>query len=126
MKHAYKPFPLNPWALFFSISCMLLVACDKDNDDPVDCGGSTPTYTSDIKPILDASCAKSGCHDAITAQNGVNLSTYASASVISQQERFLGVINHRSGFPAMPFDGPKLPDSQIQLLTCWVEGGSPQ
>jgi hypothetical protein len=41
-------------------------------------------------------------------QHGVNLSTHASASIVSQQERFLAVINHRAGFPAMPFDGPKL------------------
>lgn len=91
-----------------------------------DCAGTSPTYTADIRPILDASCAKSGCHDAITVQNGVNLSTYATARDISQQERFLGVIEHRAGFPQMPFDGPKLPDHQIQLLNCWVEAGSPE
>ena len=105
---------------------LCLASCDKSSDNMNDCGGTTPTYTADIKPILDASCAKSGCHDAITMQNGVNLSTYATASVISQQERFLGVIEHRAGFPQMPFDGPKLPDHQIQLLNCWVEAGSPE
>ena len=47
-----------------------------------DCGGVAPTYNSDVKPILNASCAKSGCHDAITVQSGVNLSTYAGASAI--------------------------------------------
>jgi len=91
-----------------------------------DCDGITPTYTADVKPILDASCAKSGCHDAITVQNGVNLSTYATASTVSQEERFLGVIHHRDGFPAMPFDGPKLPQAQLQILSCWVQNGSPQ
>lgn len=91
-----------------------------------DCNGITPTYTTNVKPILDNSCAKSGCHDAITVQNGVNLSTYSSASAVSQQERFLGVIHHRDGFPPMPFDGPKLPQAQLQILSCWVQNGSPQ
>ena len=91
-----------------------------------DCAGLTPTYTADIKPILDNSCAKSGCHDAATAEHGVNLSTYASASSVSQETRFLGVIQHKKGYPKMPDDGPKLPASQVELLTCWVQAGSPQ
>ena len=105
---------------------IIITGCGKEDPDPFDCSGITPTYTADIKPILDASCAKSGCHDAITVQNGVNLSTFATASAISQEDRFLGVIQHKAGFPAMPFDGPKLPDAQIKLLTCWVQNGSPQ
>lgn len=91
-----------------------------------DCTGLIPTYTADIKPILDASCAKSGCHDAATAQEGVNLSTFASASAVSQEARFLGVIQHKNGYPKMPDDGQQLPASQVELLTCWVQAGSPQ
>jgi hypothetical protein len=109
--------------LFFAMTG--LISCEKDPVEPGDCD-VVPTYTADIKPILDASCAKSGCHDAITAQNGVNLSTYATASAISQEARFLGVIQHKAGFPQMPFDGPKLPQSQIDLLTCWAQNDAPQ
>jgi hypothetical protein len=112
---------------FLLTACFLIfLSCGKEDPDPVECSGLNPTYTADIKPILDASCAKSGCHDAVTAQNGVNLSTYATASAISQEERFLGVIQHKAGFPPMPFDGGKLPDGQIELLTCWVQDGSPE
>ena len=118
------PFRRNILVVFASV-ILLLTACDGGSD-PDECSGLSPTYTADIKPILDASCAKSGCHDAITAQNGVNLSNYTTASAISQQERFLAVIEHRAGFPQMPFDGPKLPDNQIQLLKCWVADGSPE
>lgn len=117
------------WTTFVLIIIMVsfyLVSCKKEAVDMFDCSGLSPTYTADIKPILDASCAKSGCHDATTAQNGVNLSTYASASAVSQQDRFLGVIQHRAGFPQMPDDGPKLPASEVELLTCWVQSGSPQ
>jgi hypothetical protein len=103
-----------------------LVSCSKDDTpDTVDCTGLTPTYNSDIKAILDASCAKSGCHDATTMANNINLSNFASASAISQEDRFLGAIQHKSGFTAMPQDGPKLADDKIQLLSCWVQNGSP-
>ena len=105
---------------------VLFVACKKDAVDTIDCGGINPTYSADIKPILDASCAKSGCHDAITQENGRNFSTYAGALAASQTPEFLGAIQHKSGFVPMPKDGPKLPDNQVELLTCWAQNGSPQ
>ena len=105
---------------------LLVIACKKDAVDTADCGGFSPTYTTDIKPILDASCAKSGCHDAITQQDGKNLSTYAGALAVSQTDEFLGAIQHKSGYVAMPQDGPKLADDKIELITCWVQNGSPQ
>ncbi|MDQ3016508.1 MAG: hypothetical protein M3R25_07310 [Bacteroidota bacterium] len=92
----------------------------------IDCTGITPSYSVDIKPILDVSCAKSGCHDAITQQEGINLSNYLRASIVSQEVRFLGTIQYKKGYPKMPNDSGKLPESQIQLLTCWVQNGSPE
>ncbi len=91
-----------------------------------ECSGFNPTYTADIKSILDASCATSGCHNAITAEEGINLSDYAHASQISRESRFLGAIQHKNGYAKMPDDAPKLPENQVQLLTCWVQNGSPQ
>jgi len=105
---------------------LLAVSCKKDEGDSIDCSGVTPTYTADIKPILDASCAKSGCHDAITKANNYDLSAYGPASAISQGNRFLGAIQHKNGFSEMPQGGPKLSDDKIQQLTCWVENGSPE
>ena len=105
----------------------LAVSCkDDDTPDGVDCAGLTPTYNNDIKSILDTSCAKSGCHNSADLANNMDLSTYASAMPISQQPRFLGAINHQSGFIAMPQDAPKLSNDKIELLTCWVENGSPE
>lgn len=119
--------PLKGWALLLMTGPFLfLFSCKKDDPNPVDCTGLEPTYTDEIKQILDTSCALSGCHDAATNQSGVNLSTYATAQSISLQDRFLGVIRHDDGFPAMPYNQPKLDEATIQLLTCWVQSGSPQ
>lgn len=125
------PLPIVPTLnnrLLLSVFSLLVIlfACKKDAVDTIDCGGINPTYSADIKPILDASCAKSGCHDAITQQDGKNFSTYAGALAVSQTPEFLGAIQHKSGFVPMPFDGPKLPDDQVELLTCWAQNGSPQ
>jgi len=91
-----------------------------------DCNGFEPTYTTDIKPILDGSCAISGCHDVSSAENGIILSSYAASAAESKNERFLGSIQHKRGFNAMPQEAAKLSDENIQLLSCWVQSGSPE
>lgn len=111
--------------LMMTFSAMWL-SCDKESVDMIDCTGLTPTYTADIKVILDNSCAKSGCHDPLTKSNGYDFSTYNTAMPISQGANFLGAVQHKSGFKPMPMDGPKLSDSKVQLLTCWVQNGSPE
>lgn len=101
-------------------------SCGKESVDTVDCMGQTPTYSVDTKPILDASCAQTNCHDSVTKENGYDFSTYATARPISQQENFLGAIQHKQGFTPMPDSGPKLSQDKIDLLTCWVQNGSPE
>jgi hypothetical protein len=105
---------------------IFLISCGKDENPVVDCTGLTPTYTADIKAILDASCALSGCHDTGTQQAGIDLSNYTDAKTVSTQERFLGAINHKKGFEAMPQGSPKLSSDKINLITCWVQNGSPE
>ncbi len=118
---------LNKAALSLVTLLFLLLACNKDETpDTVDCTGITPTYTSDIKAILDVSCAKSGCHDVETHENGYDLSTYATAKPVSQNDRFLGAIQHKSGFTPMPENSGKLSQENIDLITCWVQNGSPE
>jgi hypothetical protein len=104
----------------------LMVSCKDSTPDTVDCAGLTPTYTSDIKAILDASCAKSGCHNANDLANNYDFSQYATAAPISQGDRFLGAIQHKGGFSAMPQGQAKLSQDKIDLLTCWVQNGSPE
>ncbi|MEP6795973.1 MAG: hypothetical protein ABJB16_16715 [Saprospiraceae bacterium] len=67
-------------------------SCGKDSVMMFDCTGISPTYTIDIKLILNAFCALSGCHDAISSKAGIDFSTYNSSSYGSQSGRFLGAI----------------------------------
>lgn len=103
-----------------------VVSCQKEDIQTFDCTGVTPTYTADIKSIIDANCATSGCHNAASHQEGIDLSTYAKVKSESEKDRFLGAIQHKSGYQPMPDDAPKLSDALIQKISCWVQNGQPE
>ncbi|MBL7813606.1 MAG: hypothetical protein JNL70_01285 [Saprospiraceae bacterium] len=105
---------------------MFLVQCTKDSVDTVTCTGTTPTYTADIKAIMDASCAISGCHNASSKADGYDLSTYAGTSSAAGKNAFLGSVQHKSGYDAMPKGGSKLSDATLTKIACWVQNGTPQ
>lgn len=102
------------------------LACKKDTAVTVyDCNSSTPTYTANVKAILDASCATSGCHNASSKKDGIDLSTYSAAKSVASQDKFRGSIQKLSGYEAMPVGG-SLSADQVKLLSCWVQNGMPE
>jgi hypothetical protein len=107
----------------FSLS-ILLISCQKDPVSTVDCTGIAVSYSTDIKSILDVSCATSGCHNASAHQAGVDLSTYNGARNVSSQDRFLGSIQHKKGYNPMPQNSSQLSQDKIDLITCWVQNGA--
>lgn len=114
---------------FLTLSLILLFSsCEKEEAEiqTYDCTGLTPTYVSDIQAIMDANCATSGCHNASSQASGINLSTYESVVEESNRTRFLGSIQHLSGYSPMPRNQSQLSDTNIQLIYCWVENGQPE
>jgi hypothetical protein len=108
-------------------AAMLLTwACKKEEIKSYTCTGSVPTYTGSIKQIMDTDCATSGCHNASSKRDGIDLSTYALVKSEGGKDRFLGSIQHLSGYKAMPEGKALLPDSTIQKIYCWVNNGTPE
>ena len=91
-----------------------------------DCTGSTPTYTSNIKPIFDSKCATSGCHVGAAAAHGLDLSSYATSKSQFNVHAFLCAINQDAGCSKMPKTGSKLPAAEIKSITCWAKNGFTQ
>ncbi len=93
-----------------------------------DCTGVTPTYTANVKPIMDSYCAMPdmACHGGGHAASGISLGDYAGTSAASKKKSFMGSIEHLTLYKSMPQGGVKMPDAQIHLLSCWVENGSPE
>ncbi|MEI7663613.1 MAG: hypothetical protein WCK34_15500 [Bacteroidota bacterium] len=90
------------------------------------CTGTTPTYTANVKPILDSYCAMPEMHCHGGNGSDINLSDYAGASQASKKKSFMGSIEHRTIYAQMPKGGVVMPIDQIRVLSCWVENGSPE
>ncbi|MBX2969278.1 MAG: SprB repeat-containing protein [Cyclobacteriaceae bacterium] len=76
------------------------------------------SYENDIKPILQANCVKSGCHD---GNSGL-----PNWGVLSTVQANAQNIKLRTGNKTMPADiAPTgLPQNQIDLIACWVDEGA--
>jgi cytochrome c553 len=112
--------------VFAVLVTVMALSCKKDAITTVDCTGSTPTYTSAVKAILDAKCATSGCHTANNPADGLDYSSYSAAKTNGAKDAFRGSIQHLSGYTAMPKGASKLSDADIKTLNCWVQNGQPQ
>ena len=117
---------------------VLLGSCYNDKYDklyPVPtvtttCDTTLIKYSTDIKPIMDASCAISGgCHDAAGNANTGGLD-YTQISVLQGSVTQAAIIGDINGTPtsrnhAMPLNLPKLSTCDIKKITRWVNEGAP-
>lgn len=78
-------------------------------------GNTGVSWSTQIKPIIDVSCAKSGCHVNGTGRIDLTKFDVIKANALQIKTR---VVNK-----SMPFDG-SLPADQIQLIACWVDDGA--
>ena len=121
---------MKKYLFLLTISALILnfTACKNDSltTPTTDCAGVTPTYTNDIKTIMDANCATSGCHNASAKASGKDFSTFNNCKNESMSNSFLGSMKHSSGYTAMPKGAAKLSDAQIKLVECWIKNGTPQ
>jgi hypothetical protein len=100
-------------------------ACKKDKTPevivPLECN-DTISFSATIEPLINQSCATSGCHNS-TGSGGYNFSGYTS--IFNNREIILKTIRHEDGVTAMPIGAPKLSDTQINAVACWIQQGAP-
>lgn len=90
----------------------------------VGCDTTTSTFITNVLPVMQQSCATSGCHDATTKQSGYNLATYAGVKMALDDGKLLGSIKQETGYSAMPKGMAKLDDCSIAKITRWVNLGA--
>ncbi len=112
-----------PFLFFVALS---IVACQKDKVPeivqlPDGVCVDTVSFSQTVQPLIEQSCAVSGCHDANTAQSGFNFTGHFNISTFS--DPMIGSIRHDGGFVPMPAGSPKFADSLIQKIECWIAQG---
>lgn len=98
----------------------------------VPCNPDTVYFSNEVLPLIVSSCAKSGCHDAISKAEGIILTDYANILRTGKikagnpsNSDFIEVIeesNAKDRMPPAP-DAP-LTATQIQLLRKWISQGA--
>jgi hypothetical protein len=137
-------------ALLFGVA-LVLSACGGDSGGSTDITGpggdeeevitdpSTPvSYSQQVAPIFQASCAGSGCH-VNNSRNGVELTTYSTtmASVGTNYGSKVVIAGNASLSPlvdkieANPANGARMPDgraalsqAKIDLIRRWINEGA--
>jgi hypothetical protein len=110
----------------FLLIAVLLIgySCSKKGDSGTGGGGGTTTvdcsttnakFATDIQPLINSSCAISGCHD------GTQTPTLIDYSQISGNA---SKINAEVQSGRMPKTG-SLSATQKKLIACWVQSGAP-
>ncbi len=79
--------------------------------------GTTPTYSQQVGPILDAACAT--CHGGSFTAAGIALNTYTSASLNASA----ALVSIDAG--RMPPSG-SMQSSDVETIRDWINGGKPQ
>jgi uncharacterized membrane protein len=105
---------------------------DDSSGTGIPCNPNTVYFEQQVLPILIANCAKSGCHDAASAEEGVILNNYNNVMTTGEVTPFnLGdseiweVINETDPDKVMPPPGENpLTPAQINLIAQWINQGA--
>lgn len=100
----------------------LIASCTKKSDyEERGCAGPSPSYESDIKPIIALHCLDACCH----AQGGSN-GNYSNYDGLlfrvkngTLEKRVLQVKD-------MPQNAEPLSDQELQTIYCWIHNGAPK
>jgi len=135
MEHEMKNF-LYLVVLILGTS-MLVLSCSRDKleESEVECD-DTVTYSNIIKPIIDESCAYSGCHDGgagigpgdYTKFSGIvrdlNNGSFESRTINQKDSPSIGMPPDNSVYPESLKDD--LTQEELDMIMCWLDNGYPE
>ena len=96
-----------------------LFSCKKDDYKNLDCSTISSGFNANIKPIIDANCISSGCHNS-GSSNG-DLTTYLGCKAkVDNGQMNARVLEDKNMPPSKPLS---LDDRK--KIKCWIESGAP-
>ena len=87
-------------------------------------------FQHDILPIFQSNCAKSGCHDAASHEDGYVLDNYANIrkkGIVPGNpaaSKIFKSITTETGEDFMPRNAPALSAANVSLIRRWIQGGA--
>ncbi len=88
----------------------------------IDCLTMDMSYADDILPIIESNCY--GCHNATANFGNINLEGHSQLMKYVDDGSIVGAIKHAAGFSAMPKNGAKLLDCEIEKIEAWIADGA--
>ena len=107
----------------FSLLLVMSAKCTSEDIERDECiENPDVSFEFDIKPILETSCLKAGCHGDVNS----DVPSYLDWSVFANVQQYATQIKIQTTNKNMPADiAPEgLPQEQIKLIACWVNQGA--
>src|SRR5712692_9868344 len=108
-----------------------VAGCSKQSEDVLSaksgagaCDTMNVKYSADIEPILQANCYECHGNGSSSGSGGILLQGYTNLATWANNGYLLGCITHATGFVAMPYLQPKLPDCEINKIIAWINRGA--
>ncbi len=123
----------NLYLLFFAgaASLVIISACVKHKAMLFvgDCDPAKTYYSKDVAPIINSNCAMSGCHDAKTAAEGVDLSSYYGVMQLVNAgdptgSELIKIVQSSSKKRMPPKGQDPLTSQQIATISKWIQEGA--
>lgn len=102
----------------------------KAEEVVVPCESGTTYFENDVQPLLNSSCAMSGCHDSKTKAEGYDFSNYnatmksVTAGKPNSSELYEVVLSKNGRVKMPPKNYPALNNSQVEILYNWIAQGA--
>ncbi|MBL7762687.1 MAG: hypothetical protein JNL23_04595 [Chitinophagaceae bacterium] len=136
MKKSVSLIPILIAAMLIFYACRHEILFPVDNGGNNNGGASQSScspdsvyFVNDIQPILNSNCTMSGCHDAASHAEGINLTTYTGVmkevkAGSSSTSSLYKVIIKTNGDRMPPPPMPAMPADQIAKLKKWIDQGA--
>jgi hypothetical protein len=120
-----KYYQLNLF-LVLTICLTLTFACGNDDEGPSaeDCETRNVSYSGDIVPILNQTCAIPNCH--VNGFINGDYEMYADLKAQSDNGSLRNQVESGAMPPSNTAGPTELTDNEVETFLCWIEDGAPE
>jgi len=104
--------------LLMVVTATFTVSCESRTYTDISAPVANPTYEANVKPVIDANCSTSGCHN--QGATFPSLTNYTEVKNAAQTGSLLCKINAQCG--VMPQSG-KMDQGTVDMINKWAQQG---